>query len=221
MAQSNVTEVEQVKFDRSPVGMAWRWRSEVGLLSSGAAGFLECWHCIGLDAAGLTFGGAVAAVAALPWSRSFAVRRFLCMVSRHRLQDAWWQLRLHNRAGRLPLVLWIRPTPVGERAWVFCRAGLCVDDFTKTTGEMAAACVARQVRVTGSRRFAPLVTIDVIRRDLLAPGRVIPSRLPAGPVPLPDWLALPDDPEFEPELIPDPERWPSTALPLDLEDRES
>jgi hypothetical protein len=80
---------------------------------------------------------------------------------------------------------------------VLLRAGLCADDFIKAIPEIASACVAREARVTGSRRFAPVVKIDVIRRDLLAPGKVIASLLPDGPVAVPDWLALPDS-DLEP-----------------------
>ena len=31
--------------------------------------------------------------------------------------------------------------------------------------------------MTASRRLAPLVRIDVLRRDLLSPGKVVPARL--------------------------------------------
>ncbi len=213
MGQANVTEFQAVTFTRTLVGRAWRWRSELGLLSGGGAGFLECWHCVGLDATGAAIGGGALLAVALPWPRRFMVRRFWSVVSRHRLQSAWWQLRLHNRAGGLPLVLWIRPTPVGERAWVACRAGLCADDFTKAAPEMAAACAAREVRVTASRRYSQLLTIDVIRRDPLAPGKVVPSLLAdAGTVPaVADWLADPD-PESLGYPVPSAPRWPDVSL---------
>ena len=165
MGRANLTEVQSVTFHRSPVGLAWRWRSELGLLLASTAGFLGCWHLLGLDLAGLVLGGGTLLATVLPWPRRFAVRRFWSLVTRHRLQQVWWQLRLHNRAGRLPLVLWIRPTPVGERARVMVRAGLCADDFINASPEMAAACAAREVRVTASLRYSLLLTIDVIRRD--------------------------------------------------------
>jgi len=74
-------------------------------------------------------------------------------------------------------VLWIRPTPVGDRARVIVRAGLCADDFINAAEEMAAACAAREVRVTASPRYSLLLTIDIIRRDPLAPGKLVPSLL--------------------------------------------
>ena len=74
----------------------------------------------------------------------------------------------------------------------------------------AAACAAREVRVTASRRLAPLVTIDVLRRDLLSPGKVVPARLTgaglvwAGVLDQLDGAAL----EPVPEPVPAAPVWP-------------
>ena len=98
------------------------------------------------------------------------------------------------------------------------RAGMAPDDLKKVTEEIATTCAARESRVTVSRRFKPLVTIDVIRRDLLAPGKVVPSRLADTAVlaVVPEWLALPGDPESVPELdsepVPAASGWPHTPL---------
>jgi integrase len=64
-----------------------------------------------------------------PVTRRFITRRFWCVLGRHRLQRLCYEARLHTRAGRLPLVLWTRPTKVGERSHVLCRAGICAEDF--------------------------------------------------------------------------------------------
>lgn len=58
-----------------------------------------------------------------------------------------------------------------------------------------------------------LIVLDVIRRDLLAPGRVVATRLPDAPVAVPDWLALPDGPDPAADLVPVPETagWPDIA----------
>ena len=113
--QANAMEVQSVTIIRSRLGTAWRWRSEIGLLTGGTTGFLECWHCIGLDLTGVALGGGAALAVSLPWPRRFLAGRFWCLVTRHRLQTVMWELRLHNRSFRLPLVLWTSPTPVGER----------------------------------------------------------------------------------------------------------
>src|SRR6266516_4295832 len=80
-------------------------------------------------------------------------------------------------AGRLPLVLRIHPTKVGERALIWCRAGICAADFEAHTPEIAAACYARQARVEGNKRWAQLLYLDIVRRDTLGAHHVIPSGL--------------------------------------------
>ena len=99
------------------------------------------------------------------------------MLARHRLQRLCFEARLHTRSGRLPLILWTRPTKVGERSWVLCRAGISAEDFQDRTGELRAACYARDARVTRNRRWSHLVTIDIIRRDTLAASELITSPL--------------------------------------------
>jgi hypothetical protein len=89
----------------------------------------------------------------------------------------FWELRLHTRAGRLPLVPVISTTPVGVRAWVLLRAGLTVEDFEDSAAAFAVACGARDCRVTASPRWSWLIFIDIIRRDALGPARLIRSPL--------------------------------------------
>ena len=88
-------------------------------------------------------------VTVLPWTRRFIVRRAWCVLSRHRIQRVCFETRMHTRSGRLPLVLRIAPTEVGERALIWCRAGICAEDFEAHAGEIAAACLARQARIEG------------------------------------------------------------------------
>ena len=124
----------------------------------------------------IILAGLVLAVFALPWTRRFVVRRAWCVISRHRLQRVFFETRMHTRSGRLSLILWIRPTEVGERAWVWCRAGICSEDLEAHTGEMAAACYAREARVAKSPRWAQLVVVNIVRRDTLAPRTVVAIR---------------------------------------------
>ena len=114
---------------------------------------------------------------AVPHSRRFITRRAWCVLARHRLQRLCYEARLHTRSGRLPLILWTRPTKVGERTWVLCRAGICAEDFDAHIGELRAACYARDARVTRNRRWSHLLTIDIIRRDTLAAREIIASPL--------------------------------------------
>lgn len=100
-----------------------------------------------------------------------------CLVTRHRLHTALVELRLTSRAGRLPLLLWLGPTPVGERVRLWCRAGMSAEDLADETERLRSACFARDVRVTRDPRWSALVTLDVIRRDPLGPDRTVRSPL--------------------------------------------
>jgi hypothetical protein len=169
--------VEQVavSVSRSRLGGLWRWRSEAGYLSAASSGVLGCWHCVGPAATGVALGVPAVVAVALPVSRRFLASRFWVLFTRHRLQRSFWELRLHTRAGRLPLVIWTGSTLVGSRAWVMLRAGMTFDDFEDSAAAFAVACGARDCRVTASPRRAWLVRIDVIRLDALGPARVVRS----------------------------------------------
>jgi hypothetical protein len=164
---------------RSAAGTLWRWRTELAILAGLGTGLWRADRAHLLTLTAVMLAAILVAVAALPWPRRFFARRAWCVLARHRVQKACWETRLHTRSGRLPLVLWTRPTQVGERLWLVCRAGICADDFAAHTSELAAACMAREVRITRHPRFAHLITIDVIRRDTLSATRHIPSSLPA------------------------------------------
>jgi hypothetical protein len=165
----------------SAAGTIWRFRTELATLAAAIAGAWElaitltaAWMMIIFTAATVTFMG-------LPWTRRFIVRRAWCVLSRHRIQRVCFETRMHTRSGRLPLVLRITPTQVGERALIWCRAGICTEDFEAHAAEIAAACLARQARVEGSKQWAQLVHVHIVRRDTLAPHQLIPSGLAARP----------------------------------------
>ena len=163
-----------VQVRHSAAGVLWRFRTEAMVLVTGTAGMWElakavttAWLTVILIMTGT-------AVTVVPQARRFITRRAWCVLSRHRIQKVCFETRMHTRSGRLPLVLRIHPTKVGERALIWCRAGICAADFEAHTGEIAAACYARQARVEGNKRWAQLVTVDVVRRDTLAAHTVIP-----------------------------------------------
>jgi hypothetical protein len=197
--RNNPYQLEElfIKFNHTPAGIAWRWRTELLVLTGLAVIFwrLDTWTSA--IWAGVILGGLAAVVAAVPHSRWFITRRFWCVLARHRLQRLCYEARLHTRSGRLPLVLWTRPTKVGERAWVLCRAGICTEDFEAHIGELRAACYARDARVTRNRRWSQLVTIDIIRRDTLAADELIASPLARLTAHYPQ-LALVTDDEHKP-----------------------
>jgi hypothetical protein len=197
--------VEQlaVNLTRSRLGAWWRWRSELSAFLVLSGSFFCGWWRLGSWLWPLLIIAALVLVLALvPHPRrSFLLARFWALFTRHRLQRSFWELRLHTRAGRLPLVPWISATPVGVRAWVLIRAGMTFEDFEDSAAAFAAACGARDCRVTVSPRWSWLLVIDIFRRDVLGPARVIrspladlpaidlPAAAPAAidPAPVPDW----------------------------------
>src|SRR4051812_22241210 len=104
------------------------------------------------------------------------VRRWLsawswCLVVRHRLRLCFAGFArggAGTRPGSLPLVLWARPTPAGERVWLWLRPGLELADLDGKTGRVAVARWAGEARVVRtSTRYAALVRVDLARRDPL------------------------------------------------------
>ena len=166
-----------VAFHRSAAGTAWRWRTELAILTTTTTALWRLATLITLTWATVTLAALVLILLAVPGSRRFTIRRFWCVLARHRIQRLCYEARLHTRSGRLPLILWTRPTKVGERIHILCRAGICAEDFDAHIGEIRAACYAREARVTRNLRWSQLVTIDVIRRDTLAAKQSIPSTL--------------------------------------------
>jgi hypothetical protein len=177
------------RFHRTTAGVAWRWRTELLIASAAGAAIWRLSRDMSLTWAAITLGGIILGLLAIPGTRRFLTRRFWCVLARHRIQKLCYEARLHTRAGRLPLVLWTRPTKVGERARLLCRAGICAEDFEAHIGELRAACYAREARVTRNRQWSQLVTIDIIRRDTLAADRHVSSPLmttrPRPPTPEP------------------------------------
>ena len=166
-----------VKMHRSAAGTAWRWRTE--LLTLGGLGAALDWlsRQITITWAAVVLAAAIGIIFTVPQSRRFIIRRFWCVLARHRFHRLCWEARLHTRAGRLLVVLWTRPTKVGERLTVWCRAGISAEDFEQHTGELRAACYARDARVTRNTSWSQLVTIDIIRRDTLSAKNKVGSPL--------------------------------------------
>jgi hypothetical protein len=164
-----------VRVHHSAAGTLFRFRTELATLTATTTGGWELAKAITFTWAMVILTATAAVVMVLPWTRRLVIRRAWCVLSRHRIQKACYETRMHTRSGRLPLVLRIHPTQVGERALIWCRAGICAADFEAHTGEIAAACYARQARVEGNKRWAQLVQVDIVRHDTLASHHVISS----------------------------------------------
>ena len=175
-----ILERMMLQVHHSAAGTIWRFRTEAAtLVAATAAAWVLALRLTAIWMAVILTAVAVM-ITLLPWTRRFVIRRAWCVVSRHRIQRVCFETRMHTRSGRLPLVLRITPTQVGERALIWCRAGICSEDFEAHAAEIAAACYARQARVEGNKRWAQLIHLDIVRRDTLAPHHVVTSGLPAG-----------------------------------------
>ena len=91
-----------------------------------------------------------------------------CLVTRHRIRTCFSEFIITNRTGSLPLILWARPTPVGERVWIWLRPGLSIDDLLDRLDKIAVTCWATAALAeTASRSNSAFVRMDIKRRDVL------------------------------------------------------
>jgi hypothetical protein len=155
----------------------WRWSIEITL----AVALVVVWvrlHAVMPPYAAVSVLVVPVAIAAnVPWLRRFLQGCFWVLVVRHRLRTACVQLGHSNRSGKLPWVVGWWPTPVGERVWLLLVAGLSAPDLDNSADALAAACFARQVRITARRANSAWVRVDVIRHDPLESNNPVGSRL--------------------------------------------
>jgi hypothetical protein len=155
----------------------------------------------------------VALIAGVPALAGPVRRRLValawCVIVRHRLRLCFATfIRTPGiyQVGSPPLILLARPTPAGERVWVWLRTGLALSDLEGRTDKLAVACWANEVRVVrASARYAALIRVDITRRDPLrmrvrSPLRSmvpagVPADAPTSPGLPPVDLDLPDVPE--------------------------
>ncbi|WP_446212216.1 hypothetical protein [Micromonospora sp. IBSANI012] len=106
--------------------------------------------------------------AAVPVSRRAVVAWTWCLVVRHRLRVCFAQFIIANQSGSLPLILWAKPTPVGERVWVYLRPGLSLADLEGRLDRIAVACHAATALVErASDGNAAYLRFDIKRREVL------------------------------------------------------
>ncbi len=161
------------------LGLIVRLRAELTILTLLIAAHICVWQPlqarIGYWPSVITLVILLGIIVGVPASRRFVGRRWWCVTTRHRMRACFVQTRTMTHHGSLPLLVWSRPSPVGERVRVWLPAGLSVKDLERVTAETAAACWASDVRVTPTRRQAALVVVDVIRRDPLTGGALVPQ----------------------------------------------
>lgn len=157
-------------------GLVVRLRAELITATASLWGWSALVEWVAPSLLGLVVGVVVLAGAAWHRSRRFVVRRALAVLTRHRLRAVFVQRRVMNWSGSLPLLLWSRPTPVGERVWLLLRAGIDAGDITHNLSHVASGCFAADARVTAHPRITTLAVVDVVRRDPLG-GSAVGSAL--------------------------------------------
>ncbi|BFU43385.1 hypothetical protein [Krasilnikovia sp. MM14-A1004] len=182
----------------------WWWFGEI----TAAIGLTYGWIALA-DAtpAALTLGILAVLVgvpAAVPYLRHRVEALAWCVIVRHRLRVCFSQFIIANKSGSLPLILWARPTPVGERVWVYLRPGLSLARLQDRLGEIAVACHATTcvVELASANKNAAYLRFDIKRREVLNAdvNSSLPNLVPAGiptqqaPGSVPTALDLPDVP---------------------------
>jgi hypothetical protein len=153
----------------------WWWSIEIAAVAVVAGGWVVLSHLTSWELASAAVLAAVAVVLVPPRPRRLVWAWSSCVVVRHRLRLCFATLVrsqarvIGGRAPSLPLLLWARPTPAGERGWLWLRPGLSLEDLEGKAPLIAVACIAKQVRITAaSERYAALLRVDIARRDPLA-----------------------------------------------------
>lgn len=161
------------------VGLLIRSRAELTVLAVGVTADWSLSLLLAPAWAGVTLVAVVLVAYVLPWSRRYLTTRVWCVLDRHRLRLCLRQtkVRTMNMDGSLPLLLWARPTKIGERVWVWVRAGSSGEDIEDAIEYIAPACYARSARVQRVRQLTTLVAIDIVRRDPLADPAPVASPL--------------------------------------------
>ncbi len=146
----------------------WWWTPETALIGSLIFGWIELAEHTTLLyrlAAMAVFAGVPAAVKPV---RTRINQVTWCLVTRHRIRTCFSEFIITNRTGSLPLILWARPTPAGERVWIWLRPGLALEDLLKRLDKIAVACWATAALAeAASRSNTALVRMDIKRRDVL------------------------------------------------------
>ena len=208
----------------------WWWAPETGIAGSLIFGWVELAEHTNLYwrlAVVFMITGIPAAIRPV---RAGINQVLWCLVTRHRIRTCFSEFIITNRTGSLPLILWARPTPVGERVWIWLRPGLSLEDLTNRLDKIAVACWASTaVAETASRSNAAFIRLDIKRREVLTGTitspllNMIKSGAPASErdtAEIPAALDLSEVPASEvmtsrpvPLKRPDAPRWPDRPAP--------
>jgi hypothetical protein len=162
----------------------WWWLPEIAIGLAGTYGWTWLMNATPLWLALVLVTVGFGVPALFRTSRFWVLAPFYCLAVRHRLRTCFAAFIATNREGTLPLILWARPTPAGERVWIWLRPGLSIRSLEKDDQmhKLATACWGKDARVApASDRWAALIQVDILRRDPLR-GKVLsnlPGKVPA------------------------------------------
>jgi hypothetical protein len=108
-------------------------------------------------------------------TRAWVIDRAHCLLTRRRLYAALEGVQADVGAPQLPLVLWVRPSPLGERAYLWRRPGITPEMLHTRANEVAANCWAKEALFSRNPRWPNVITVDVVRRPRQSP-RADPAR---------------------------------------------
>lgn len=146
----------------NPLVVLWRWRYELGLVV--LAPLTVYYLAAALGPMSLGAGVVPVVVALWPPARSEAWGRIRCVATAHRIRVGFVEAYVVNRRGKIPVILWCAPAPCGERAWVWCRAGITLTHLERARETIASACWASEVRLQPHHRAPHWVLLEVVRR---------------------------------------------------------
>jgi hypothetical protein len=107
--------------------------------------------------------GIAAVTLGLPDARYWLAAHARCVITAHRVRTGCAEAWIQTRSGKLPIILLTTPRPWGERVYIWCRAGICLEDFQEASDILRSACWASHTYTTSSTRYSHVVILDVIR----------------------------------------------------------
>ncbi|MEU9513065.1 hypothetical protein [Micromonospora sp. NPDC048169] len=183
------------------IRLLWWWTPET-LLSAGLlTGWVQLANHTPTVVTLIVVALVVGVPAAVPVVRRQVKAWGWCLVVRHRLRVCFAQFIIANQSGSLPLILWARPTPVGERVWVYLRPGLSAKDLESRLDKIAVTCHASTVLIErAGESNAAYLRFDIKRREVLNARVSSPlvdaidrnAPVSASPLTVPTALDLPD-----------------------------
>ncbi|MFJ5668187.1 hypothetical protein ACIQAR_21070 [Micromonospora chalcea] len=148
--------------------LLWWWLTEIVLTTAAITFWVQLANHTTGPVTAVVLALVVGVPAAVPVIRRTVFGWARCLFVRHRLRVCFAQFIIANRSGSLPLILWARPTPVGERVWVYLRPGLSLADLEGRLDRIAVACHASTAQIErASDGNAAYLRFDIKRREVL------------------------------------------------------